>query len=447
MSMGRSEGQQRLPASERFLKKVAAWATLLLYRSVEVHETYGATASGPQLGVSNHFGGFADPLILANALDRVPRFIARDVIWKYPIARQIMNFAKAIPVHKREDEGPKGNDQMFRSTYAALAEGDLVVIFPEGITVDDPAIAPIKTGAARIDLGARADGVSGIQIVPTGIHYENKATLRSKVFVYVGEPLDLDAEIAQRSGPGASAVSTDRAVVDTLTEEIEERLRLAAPNFADWQEARALNRAAAVASRNAEGLEPSVDYGEQSRLAGMLAERPAGAKRRVLDAMDVYSDDLDAVGVDDAEMVNSLRSGWNFAARVLWNLLIGLLLLPFAALGLIINIVPMALLWLIGRARVAPAMMATVKPLAAMVLFGVTWGVFIWQVIDTEGIAGTAVWLLLLPFYLFSLLAIVERTQLIWRALRSWWRARETGLREVILRHRHDVVRAVADVL
>lgn len=434
-------------ASQRIIKKIAAWATILLYRSVEVHETFGATATGPQLGVSNHFGGFADPLILAHALDRVPRFIARDVIWRYPIAKQIMNFAGAIPVHKREDEGPKGNDQMFRSTYRALDEGDLVVIFPEGITVDDPAIAPIKTGAARIALGARASGVAGIEIVPTGIHYEDKATLRSKVFVYVGDPLDLDAEIVSRAGESVDVSATDREAVDGLTDEIEDALRRAAPNFADWSEARALNRAAAVAIRNAQGLTPAVDYGEQSRLASMLAHRPPEAKQPVVDAMNVYSEDLDAVGVDDADMVDSLRSGWSFTARFLWNLLIGLLLLPFAALGLIVNIVPMALLWLVGRIKAAPAVMATVKPLAAILFFGVTWAFFIWQISTSESIPGAVIWVILLPLYLFALLAIVERVQLVWGALRRWRRARRAGLREVILHHRHDVVLAVADAL
>ena len=434
-------------ARERALKKIAAWMTLLLYRSVEVHERYEATESGPQLGVSNHFGGFADPLILVHALDRVPRFIARDVIWRYPLAKQVMEFARAIPVHKREDKGPKGNDQMFRSTYAALAEGDLVVIFPEGITVDDPSIAPIKTGAARIALGAHANGVSGIEIVPIGIHYEDKATLRSKVFVYVGDPLDLDAEIATHAGRDAEDASTDRDSVDDLTEAIEERLRQAAPDFADWREARALNRAAAVSIRSAEGMESEVDYGDQSRLAAMLAQSPPEGKRVVIDAMDVYAEDLDAVGVDDAEMVDSLESGWRFTMRLLWNIILGILLLPFATIGLLINALPMALLWLVGRIKAAPAMMATVKPLAAIVLFGITWAVFIWRVAMGGGLGGSAIWVVLLPLYLFALLAVVERVQLIWRALSGWVRSRRSGLRDVILAHRRAVVESVADAL
>ena len=182
-----------LSRRERFLKNTASLAVRLIYRSVEVRQLEGETASGPQLSVSNHFGGFADALIQAYALDRVPRFIARDVIWRYPVVKQLMRFVRAIPTHKPEDKGPAGNDQMFRSTYVALGEGDLVMIFPEGITVDDPSIARVKTGAARIALGARANGVTDIQIIPSGIHYDDKAALRSKVWVNVAEPLDLDA--------------------------------------------------------------------------------------------------------------------------------------------------------------------------------------------------------------------------------------------------------------
>ena len=214
------QGPARLSRRERILKNIVRLAVRLVYRSVEVRQCAGETASGPQLTVSNHFGGFADALIQAHALDRVPRFIARDVIWRYPVARQIMQFVRAIPTHKPEDKGPAGNDQMFSSTYEALGEGDLVMIFPEGITVDDPAMARIKTGAARIALGARASGVEGIQIIPSGIHYDDKAALRSKVWVNVGMPLDLDVEIDRYASPGTPQDASNRDAVRALTAEI-----------------------------------------------------------------------------------------------------------------------------------------------------------------------------------------------------------------------------------
>ncbi len=296
-----SGGTVVLSRRERILKNIANLAVRLVYRSVEVRQRPGETATGPQLTVSNHFGGFADALIQAYALDRVPRFIARDVIWRIPIAKQIMEFARAIPTHKPEDKGPAGNDQMFGSTYEALGEGDLIMIFPEGITVDDPSMARIKTGAARIALGARASGVEGIQIVPSGIHYDDKSSLRSKVWVNVGLPLDLDAEIERYAPPGTAQDASNHEAVRALTADIEERLRRSAPNYADWQEERTLSDAASIALRTVPGATHEIDYGDESDLANLLSGRSPEAKAAISAAVDLYTVDLDAAGVNDRQ--------------------------------------------------------------------------------------------------------------------------------------------------
>ena len=54
--------------------------------------------------------------------------------------------------------GRSSNEDAFVECHRALAERDVVAIFPEGTTHDRAQIDPIKTGAARIALGARAAG-------------------------------------------------------------------------------------------------------------------------------------------------------------------------------------------------------------------------------------------------------------------------------------------------
>ena len=432
-----------LSRRERILKNIAGLAIRLIYRSVEVRGRRGETASGPQLTVSNHFGGFADALIQAYALDRVPRFIARDVIWRIPIARQIMEFVRAIPTHKPEDKGSAGNDQMFRSTYSALEQGDLVMIFPEGITVDDPSMARIKTGAARIALGARASGVSGIQIVPSGIHYEDKGALRSKVWVNVGTPLDLDGQIDRYVAPGSRQDASNRDAVRALTAGIEERLRRSAPNYADWEEERTLSSAAAIALRSVPGATLEIDYGDESELANRLSQADPESKARIGDALARYTADLDAAGINDPQMMGSFIDRRSFVKRIAWNVLVGLLLLPFALVGLIINAVPLFLLWLIGRFRLDPAVAATVKPGAAILLFSITWGIAGWSGWTWSGVEGIAAVLLVMPLYMYALFAIHERGTLIVRVWRGWWRSRKTDIYGGMLEDRKAVVEAV----
>ena len=436
-----------LSRRERVLKNIANLAVRLVYRSVDVRQRPGETATGPQLTVSNHFGGFADALIQAHALDRVPRFVARDVIWRYPIAKQVMEFARAIPTHKPEDKGPAGNDQMFSSTYVALGEGDLIMIFPEGITVDDPSMARIKTGAARIALGARASGIKGIQIVPSGIHYDDKASLRSKVWVNVGSPLDLDAEIERYAPEGTPQDASNREAVRALTADVEERLRRSAPDYLDWEEERTLSEAAAVALRAVPGAMPEVDYGDESELANILSRRSPEAKEAIASALDRYTADLDAAGLNDWQMATSHHSRRSFLGRIAWNLIVGLLLLPFALAGLIINFLPFVLLWLIGRLKLDPAVAATVKPGAAILLFSISWGFAGWSGWTWSGLEGVAAVLLVMPLYLYALFALVERGRLIWRAWRGWWRANRGDLYDGILEHRQAVVEAVVDAI
>ncbi len=100
-------------------------------------------------------------------------------------------------------------------------------------------MAEVHTGAARIALGARHSGVTGIRIVPIGLHYENKAGFRSRALVNVGEPIDLDAWADSRPDDVADGAD-DRGAVGDLTTLVDARLRRAAPDFPDWPTADAL---------------------------------------------------------------------------------------------------------------------------------------------------------------------------------------------------------------
>lgn len=433
---------------DRIIKRIISWAISLLYHRVEVRQAPGLTESGSQLANGNHFGGFSDPLLLAYAMDRVPRFVARDVIWKNPIARVIVNWVGAIPVHKPDDGGPKSNDQMFSSCYKALADGELVTIFPEGITVDDPSIAHIKTGSARIALGARASGVSDLRLISAGIHYENKAALRSDVFIDIGWEIDLDEEIDTYVDPGDPADASNRDAVRKLTDDMERRLRQAAPDFEDWATAQSLSAASAVALRDTGGRDPSVGHGDRERLARLLDDADPEHRDQVVETMDRYQADLDALGATDAMLVAGLSRPRTFLWYLIRTVVIGLLLVPFAVVGVVVNAIPMLVVWLIGRLKVADAMMATIKPIGGLVAFLLTWLGFTYWALTNWGLGGAAAMVLLLPVYLFALIALFERGVLIGRALRGFAKSRgKRGVRDTIVDHRRAVVEAVAQAV
>ncbi len=391
-----------------------------VYRKVDVYRSNADTTGRPQLSVSNHFGGFADPLLLIYAMPRLPRIIARDVIWKFPLVGTLMRWVGAIPVHKPEDRGKGSNDVMFASAYGALEERSHLMIFPEGITRDEPSIAPIKTGAARIALGARTNGVDGILIRPAGIHYEDKAALRSSVSIQIGPPMDLDATIDHYVERGADAGPDNRAAVRALTDDIERNLRRVAPDFTDWEEARSLTHASEMLLRSlADDPAAPVPLAARDLLAGFLGRKPAANKARIRKAVESYDQQLDALGLTDAQLLSGM-TGRRFVLRLVGWLLLSVVLLPFALMGALINWIPWLIVKAVGLLRVAPAVLATLKPITAVVTFAVAWGIAAWAAFRNNGVEFAFLAILMMPIYLAAVIVFVERVQALWTGFRAW---------------------------
>ena len=67
---------------DRFIAKLVSFLTRAVYQDVEAYWAGPVPPDAPQLTVSNHFAGFADGLVLLDAMPRRPGIVARDVIWK-----------------------------------------------------------------------------------------------------------------------------------------------------------------------------------------------------------------------------------------------------------------------------------------------------------------------------------------------------------------------------
>ena len=228
------------------------------------------------LALVNHGGGFEDPVVTIAASRRMPRFVARDVIWRVPGAAQVMRAVGAIPIHRRADSPTGGvdNHASFEAVTEALADGQLVAIFPEGESIDTPGVHQLRTGAARMALAAHTTGVRGLRIQPIGLHYLDKGGLRSRAFVKVGPALHLDDLIAELGGVPTDTTG-QRALVRALTAQFTHALRAVSPDFRDWAQARDLQAAAGIALRSAEDSRPI------KRNPRLLRQcRPAGRSAR-----------------------------------------------------------------------------------------------------------------------------------------------------------------------
>lgn len=405
---------QRRGVAQRLVRLMAN----LVYREIDISRWEAALAEGPVLAVANHFGGLSDGVLLIDSAPRMPRVVARDVIWKVPVVGRLASAIGMIPVHRAADGARASNDEMFASAYRALGEGAMVLIFPEGVTQDVPYMAEVRTGAARIALGARASGVAGIRILPLGVHYEDKAGFRTRALVNPGAVIDLDAWAAARPG-GVRGGADDRAAVLELTTHIDRALRRAAPDFPDWETVDALHQAAEVVL---EDVDPQpvaqMRYGDVELLAARLNRLPEPQRGSLVTAGTEYRAALRAAGTSDRAIV---AAGAPVPASRRWarDLVLPLFLLPFAVIGLLVAAVPLLLVTAVSKLRVAPAVRATAVPAVALLAFLGEVLLLVWWFASAGGAeAGMAV-LLLFPFFVGSLFLAAELVVLVRRRWRS----------------------------
>jgi 1-acyl-sn-glycerol-3-phosphate acyltransferase len=131
-----------------FLMRFLSWVFVrALYRlqlhGIEKH----VPDEGPALIVCNHVS-YMDALILSASIPRPVRFVMYYKIFNIPVMRWIFRTGKAIPIAGAR-ENPEIMREAFEEIDAALADGQLVCIFPEGALTGDGAIAPFKAGVLR----------------------------------------------------------------------------------------------------------------------------------------------------------------------------------------------------------------------------------------------------------------------------------------------------------
>jgi 1-acyl-sn-glycerol-3-phosphate acyltransferase len=103
---------------------------------------------GPALLVCNHVS-FMDPLIVMGVVRRPIRFVMYYKIYNIPLLNFIFRTAKTIPIAGRKEDAAL-LDAAFDEVDHALANGELVCIFPEGGLTRDGEIAPFRPGVEKI---------------------------------------------------------------------------------------------------------------------------------------------------------------------------------------------------------------------------------------------------------------------------------------------------------
>lgn len=175
---------------------------------------------GPVIFAANHPNSIMDTVTLGSKTPRQIHYMARSGLFKNPVVAALFDRCGVIPIYRAQDGGDMGQNQSaFSAAYEVLEQGKALGIFPEGHNSEERRVGTIKTGTARIALGAEAqnDFELGVKVIPVGLNFQDRDQFLSGVVVRFGAPIDV------RDWAEAHA-EDEREAARTLTDEIQARL-------------------------------------------------------------------------------------------------------------------------------------------------------------------------------------------------------------------------------
>ncbi|MFS2241192.1 lysophospholipid acyltransferase family protein [Microbacterium sp. OR16] len=184
--------------------------------------------TGAYVVAPNHYSEF-DPLIVAIAVfrsGRLPRFMAKDSLFRVPVLGWILRKTGMIPVARASSASAA--KQTLTQSRELVENGRGVIVYPEGTLTRDPGMWPMrgKSGAVRLALTGDIPLIPMAQWGTQQImgRYQKGLSLwplRKRVRVLIGDPVDLSDLRGHAGDPGVLNIATER-LMDAITALLEE---------------------------------------------------------------------------------------------------------------------------------------------------------------------------------------------------------------------------------
>jgi 1-acyl-sn-glycerol-3-phosphate acyltransferase len=363
----------------RILCAVLKLSLRIYFRRIEVAGLENVPLYNPVIFVLNHPNALVDPVFLLCLAPRRVSFLAKAPLFRMPVIGSLVRALDSLPAYRQQDKGEDvtRNRETFAAARALLLRGGTIGICPEGVSHNEPRLKPLKTGAARIALGAvSSDQTIDLQVIPVGLYYTEKTTFRSSALLHFGEPLIVNPVTLDSDGapPRDSVRALSRQIEEALRDvmlhaEHDEALSLigkterifSAEELDDPDEEQSLTRSRDLRQRLLEGY---------ALLRTRSPKRLAAVEARV----NRFEFELEQAGLDPFDL-SLPKSAAQTIAWLIVQLLSCVFLAPFALIGAVAHYPAYRLAGYLARtlSRGEQDVISTFKIIAALLFFPLTW--------------------------------------------------------------------------
>ena len=167
----------------------------IFYKRIQAKNIKNIQVNGPTIIAMNHPNAFTDPIIIAYlSYPAKVKYLARGDAFKPGIVTWFLSTIGIVPIFRIQDggkEGLKKNDEAYSKVNELLKNNGNVIVYAEGLCIQERRLRPLKKGVSRMVFGAYdyLGENNDLVVLPVGINYSKPDKFRSSVFLNVGEPI------------------------------------------------------------------------------------------------------------------------------------------------------------------------------------------------------------------------------------------------------------------
>ena len=177
----------------------------------------------PLLFIGNHQNSFMDGMLVGAYLPQPLHFLMRADMFRKPFSRYCLREFNVAPVYRIEEgiENVHKNLETFAGVYNILKDNGNLVVFSEGICVQEKRLQKLRKGTARMAFGAEEKYGIDVYIIPVGINYTYPSTFRKEVMINFHEPFSIkEFKDIYKTSPAKALLAFNERIEASLRKEV-----------------------------------------------------------------------------------------------------------------------------------------------------------------------------------------------------------------------------------
>lgn len=171
--------------------KILSRSTFPIYcRKISIDKKEMLELQGPLLIACNHPNSFLDGIVLSTLFKHPVHSLARGDAFYNKFFAPILYSLGMLPVYRLREGADKleGNYDTFRKCRDIFKKNGIVLIFSEGLCINEWHLRKLKKGTARLAIESWKEDIP-LTVLPAGINYQSFHSFGKNIILNFGEPI------------------------------------------------------------------------------------------------------------------------------------------------------------------------------------------------------------------------------------------------------------------